>query len=89
MLKFNMALLGKQEWRLIKNPGFLTGRVLKGKYFPHGGFMDYKLGHQPSLIWRSIKEAREVLQGGVRWRAENGRSIRIWKDKWLSFQPSF
>ena len=50
MLKFNLALLGKEGWRLLKSPESLTGRILKGKYYPHGGFMDAKLGYRPSLI---------------------------------------
>jgi hypothetical protein len=33
--------------------------------------------------WRSICQARGVLEGGLWWRVGNGESIRIWEDKWL------
>jgi hypothetical protein len=36
---FNLAMLGKQGWRLMTNPSSLCARVLKGKYYPHGDFM--------------------------------------------------
>jgi hypothetical protein len=37
---FNMAMLGKQGWRLMTKPDSLCARVLKGKYFPQGEFMN-------------------------------------------------
>ncbi|KAE8682600.1 hypothetical protein F3Y22_tig00111238pilonHSYRG00276 [Hibiscus syriacus] len=33
---FNLALLGKQIWRLVKSPDSLIGCILAGKYFPGG-----------------------------------------------------
>jgi hypothetical protein len=36
---FNLAMLGKQGWRLMSNPDSLCAKVLKGKYFPQGDFM--------------------------------------------------
>jgi len=36
---FNLAMLGKQGWRLMTNPDSLCARVLKGKYYPQGDFM--------------------------------------------------
>ena len=47
------------------------------------------MGYRASLIWRNLWEVRSLSQQGVRWRVGNGRSIRIWKDKWIPFQPSF
>ena len=37
---FNLAILGKHGWRFITNPGSLCSRVMKGRYFPDGEFMD-------------------------------------------------
>ncbi|XP_035543621.1 uncharacterized protein LOC118347698 [Juglans regia] len=86
---FNMALLAKQGWRLIKNPMSLAARVFKEKYFRQSNFMDAKLNSQPSLIWRSIWQARELVKDGVRWRVGDGSKIKIWGEKWLPSPSSF
>jgi hypothetical protein len=36
---FNKAMLGKQGWHLLKHPDSLCARVIKGKYFPNGVFL--------------------------------------------------
>lgn len=33
---FNLALLGKQAWRLQTQPDLLVSRLYKAKYYPHG-----------------------------------------------------
>ena len=86
---FNLALLAKQGWRLIQNPGSLTHRVLKAKYFSESNFMEVQIGKKPSYIWRSLMEGRKVLDKGLRWSIENGQSVRIWGDRWLPTQNSF
>jgi hypothetical protein len=47
---FNMALLAKQGWRLVQNPGGLVVTVLAEKYYPHGNFMDACLSKRPSYV---------------------------------------
>lgn len=44
MAVFNEALLGKKAWRLISDPDSLFGRVMRGKYSPHGDFLGAALG---------------------------------------------
>lgn len=57
MHDFNIALLGKQGWRLMTNAGNLVARVYKSRYFPHTNFLDAKIGSNPSYIWRSVLAA--------------------------------
>jgi hypothetical protein len=47
---FNVSMLGKQGWRLMSSLDSLCACVLKGKYFPHGEFMQdaSPIGHQPT-----------------------------------------
>ncbi|XP_074337026.1 putative mitochondrial protein AtMg00310 [Apium graveolens] len=46
---FNMAMLGKQGWRLVTNPNSLVGRVFKARYYPQGNFLDSGLGNNPII----------------------------------------
>ncbi|KAL0418969.1 UNVERIFIED_CONTAM: hypothetical protein Sradi_1310400 [Sesamum radiatum] len=38
---------------------------------------------QFSFTWRSILDARLVIERGVRWRIGDGRKVRAWKDPWI------
>ncbi|XP_074315698.1 putative mitochondrial protein AtMg00310 [Silene latifolia] len=78
--EFNLALLGKQAWRMITDQDCLMVRVLGGKYFPNRSFMKAELGSNPSYTWRGILEAREVLMKGLRRRIGNGLSTKVWQD---------
>ncbi|XP_074304735.1 uncharacterized protein LOC141639525 [Silene latifolia] len=60
--QFNLALLGKQAWRLLTNPTSLWSRLMKVRYFPDNDFMTARVGYNPSYTWRGILEAREVMR---------------------------
>lgn len=81
--EFNIAMLGKEAWRLIDNPNSLVARIYKAKYFPRTNFMDATIGSNPSFIWHSILEAQPFLRRTCRWRVGDGESINIWTDPWL------
>lgn len=89
LVSFNKALLAKQGWNLISKPESLLARVLKAKYYPHGSFMNSKLGNNPSFTWRSIHGAKELLERGAVWRVGSGENVRIWKDKLLPITSTF
>lgn len=55
---FNLALLGKQCWRLIHEPDSLWARVIKGRYFPNGPFGKAKRRGRASWAWSSILAGR-------------------------------
>jgi hypothetical protein len=84
---FNTALLAKQCWRLLKRPESLAARVMREKYFPNSDFLGSILGKKPSFAWRSIWQAKGLLQEGLMWRVGNGHSINLWEDKWIPAIP--
>lgn len=59
---FNLALLAKQAWRLLKGGPSLYFKVFRAKYFPTGSVLTSKLGSNPSFVWRSIWSSIPVLQ---------------------------
>jgi hypothetical protein len=89
LLMFNKALLAKQGWRILQNPDSLIATVLKAKYFKNGSFMEAEVGARPSFVWRSLTSSRDLLQEGLLWRIGDGKSVNIWKDRWLPTPISF
>lgn len=81
--KFNIALLAKQGWRLLENPGSLTAQLICAKYCNGSNFLEASLSANPSLLWRSISGAKGFLKSGLRWRIRSGSSVSIWQDYWL------
>ena len=51
--------------------------------------MESKLGNNSSFTWRSIWATKRNLEKVLCWRVGNGRSIRIWKDSWITKLNSF
>ncbi|KAL4324280.1 hypothetical protein GQ457_11G002870 [Hibiscus cannabinus] len=49
---FNLALLGKQVWRLMTNKDTLCYKVLSAKYFKEGNVLDAKMKDKASFIWK-------------------------------------
>ncbi|XP_074314098.1 uncharacterized protein LOC141649304 [Silene latifolia] len=80
---FNLALLGKQVWRLITEIEGLWARIMCARYYPNGAFSTSSLGFNPSYTWRAIIEARAAIEAGLRRRIGDGLSTRIWTDAWI------
>lgn len=80
---FNLAMLGKQAWRFMCNPTSLMTRVYKARYFEETDFFHSMSGNNPSYIWCSILEARNINMAGSRWRLGSGERIRIAGQPWL------
>ncbi|XP_013623363.1 PREDICTED: uncharacterized protein LOC106329276 isoform X2 [Brassica oleracea var. oleracea] len=85
---FNLPLLAKQGWRIIKNPSSLLARVMKAKYFRHVDFLQAPTYKSTSYGWRSILQARSLLQEGIKWIVGDGSKIRVWEDNWIHTQPA-
>lgn len=61
---FNLALLGKQVWRLLHNQYSLFYKILRARYFPSCSIMDGGVKTQGSYAWQSILKAWKVIDLG-------------------------
>ena len=80
---FNKTLLGKQIWRLLSSPNPLVNKVLKDKYDSKVNIFRPMIPKNTSWIWKELMEARDLVKKGLRKRIGNGKSAKIWGDKWL------
>ncbi|XP_074314569.1 uncharacterized protein LOC141649788 [Silene latifolia] len=85
---FNLALLGKQAWRLTTERGSLREQVMRARYYPYGCFLTTSIGSNLSYVWRGIVGARAGLGKGLRRRIGDGLSTKLWQDAWLPHTPS-
>lgn len=79
----NVALLAKQDWRLLTQPTCLLTRVLKTQYFSHGCSLTARLSSSPSFTWRSLLGARGLLHAGIGWRIGTREAVNISNDSWV------
>ncbi|CAH9090797.1 unnamed protein product [Cuscuta europaea] len=80
---FNLAMLGKQAWRLITNPDSFVRKIYKARYFPNYSFLHADVGINSSFIWSSIVQVGDVMTKGLRRRIGNGHRVSVWREKWL------
>lgn len=81
---FNDVLLAKHTWRLLKEPNSLLGQTLLNKYCKEKDILTCHAPNSSSHGWRGILAGREVLKRGLGWAVENGKSIEMWNEDWLS-----
>lgn len=67
---FNQAMLAKQSWRIIRRPNKILAKVLRGKYFKIGNFLN--ASHKLSYAYQSILWGRALFKKGYRWKVGNG-----------------
>lgn len=65
------------------NHDTIVARFFKAGYFPKGNFVNARLTHNPSFVWRSIHASHVVVRGGLRWRVGDGSRVRVWLDPWI------
>ena len=61
---FNLAMLGKQVWRLLHNKDSLFYKVFESKYFPNCSILDDGVKVKGSFAWQSILKTRRVVRLG-------------------------
>lgn len=83
--EFNQAIFMKINWGLITAPDALWVRVLRHKYGCGDDSMP-AVSRRPSesSIWNGVRNTWEAFSRGLRWQIGNGRTIRIWTDRWLT-----
>lgn len=69
---FNMALLGKQLWRIHTRPDLLMSRIIKAKYFPGKPIWEAQQRGTDSWCWKSLLSAKGLLEEGMRIRVGDG-----------------
>jgi ribonuclease HI len=80
---FNLAMLGKQGWKLLTDQDTIVTKIFKARYFPQSDFLGARLGHNPSFVWRSIYTSQVIVKGGLRWCIGDGKDISVWNEPWL------
>lgn len=81
---FNLAMLGKQGWRFVTHPGSFVSQVFKARYFPKRDFLPTAIGDNPSYVWRSVWEAKDLIKSGASWLIGTGEHINIENQPWLN-----
>ncbi|KAB2086842.1 hypothetical protein ERO13_A04G050550v2 [Gossypium hirsutum] len=74
---FNLALLGRQVWRLMTQKDTLCFKVLSAKYFPDGDVLRHKHCDKHSFTWASIAKATDALKDGFMWQVGDDNTIDI------------
>ena len=85
---FNLTMLAKQDWRLLKKKDTLLYKCFKAKYFPQCNFLEAEDVPNSSYVWKSILAAQPILKKGSCWRVGDGSEIRVLKDKWIPNYPT-
>jgi hypothetical protein len=51
--------------------------------------LEAEIGRRSTFAWQSIHGSCDVLKEGLIWRVGNGRSVWIWKDRWVPNPSTF
>lgn len=78
--KFNVAMLGKQVWKLLTQPDSFVAKILKARYYPRTSISEANLGYNPSFVWRSLFAAKDVVVSGSRVQIGSGQNVLVGND---------
>ncbi|XP_035540298.1 uncharacterized mitochondrial protein AtMg00310-like [Juglans regia] len=88
LVSFNLALLAKQAWRLLTQETPIATRILKAVYYPNTSILQTQAGSRPSFAWKSICATIPIIKEGYIWQVGDGKSIKVWEDKWIKREGS-
>ena len=86
---YNQSLLASQCWRIMINKNSLAAKVLKTCYFPDCNLLDATTMSSASFLWKSLMWGKDIITTGSRWKVGDGKSIRIYKDRWIPRPSTF
>lgn len=75
--EFNLALIGKQVWRMLTDPNILIARVFKAQYFSNMSFFETTSKQNDSFVWRFFLASKDLIRKGFTWRIGDGVDIAI------------
>ncbi|XP_019091167.1 PREDICTED: uncharacterized protein LOC104744108 [Camelina sativa] len=84
---FNLALLGKQVWRIMQHPYCLMAWMLKARYFSDTNILNATKKRRESIVWKSLMQGRDLLKQGMRFIIGDSSTINAWIDPWLPLHP--
>ena len=61
----------------------LLYKVFSAKYFPNGNILEVSVHPRSSFAWRTILQARDVINKGVICKVGDEGSTKIWEHNWL------
>lgn len=79
----NIALIGKQVWRIHRHHDALWVRLLKSLYFPNCNIWEARVGRASSWAWRSIIKGRNSMSQQKAWLIKDGSQVKAFGEKWL------
>ncbi|XP_026459605.1 uncharacterized protein LOC113360297 [Papaver somniferum] len=85
--KFNLNMVDKLVWRLIKEKDSLSAKTLRNGYFKKKSPLKVKPSTRISWIWKCICEGLHLIRKYSIWEIGNGLSVNLWEDNWLPEVP--
>ena len=74
---------------MVQDENSLLHRVLKARYFHDSLPNVARVGRNVFYLWKSLLESRMVIEQGSYWRVGDGKSIDVWRDRWIKIPPDF
>ena len=85
---FNLGMLAKQGWRLLKDTNSLLYQCFKARYFHRTSVLEATESPNCSFVWRSLVAALPILRLGHCWLVGDGLSINVYQDRWIPEYPT-
>lgn len=82
--RMNVALLGRQGWKLVSGDSSLWVSLCKAKYLRRHSFWDSLTPRDASWAWRGILKLIPYFWVGACKQICNGETTHVWLDPWVT-----